>query len=69
VKPPAGTITQVPAPSAYLLSHAVNDSFIAVNRLLKSNEDVYWLKTAFKAYGKTYPAGTHFISAKPATVA
>jgi hypothetical protein len=69
VKPPAGTITQVPAPAGYLLSHAVNDSFIAVNRLLKSKEDVYWLKTAFKANGKTYPAGTHFISAKPSTVA
>src|SRR5436309_2437267 len=37
VKSPAGTITQIPAPAGYLLSHAVNDSFIAVNRLLKSN--------------------------------
>ncbi|PYS07493.1 MAG: peptidase [Acidobacteria bacterium] len=69
VKSPAGTITQVPAPAGYLLSHAVNDSFIAVNRLLKSNEEVYWVKTAFRANGKTYPAGTHFISAKPGTLA
>ncbi len=69
VKSPAGAITQVPAPAGYLLSHAVNDSFIAVNRLLKSNEEVYWVKTAFRANGKTYPAGTHFISAKPGTLA
>ena len=68
VRPPAGTITQVPAPSGYFLSHAVNDAFIAVNRLLKSNEEVYWIKTAFQANGKTYPAGTHFIAARPGTL-
>ena len=30
----------------YLLSHEVNDAFVAVNRLLKANEEVYWLKIA-----------------------
>ena len=29
----------------YLLSHQVNDAFVAVNRLLKANEEVYWLKS------------------------
>ena len=45
----------------------VNDAFIAVNRLLKAGEDVYWLKPPFKADGKTYPAGTIYIPAKPST--
>ena len=31
----------------FLLSHQVNDSFIAINRLLGSAEDVYWLKEPF----------------------
>jgi hypothetical protein len=67
VKPPAGRITDVQNPAGYLLSHEVNDSFIAVNRLLQSQEDVYWVKNSFSANGKTYGAGTHFITAKPGT--
>jgi len=69
LKPPTGKITQAVGPAGYLLSHEVNDSFIAVNRLVNSNEDVYWLKNAVNANGKTYPPGTHFIPAKPTTLA
>ena len=47
-------------PAGYLLSHEVNDSFIAVNRLLAAKEDVYWLKDA---------AGAQFIPAKNGTEA
>src|SRR5207249_3496943 len=69
-KAPAGKITEVPNPAAgYLMSHEVNDSFIAVNRLLQSKEDVYWIKNAFSVNGKTYPPGTQFISAKAGTLA
>jgi Zinc carboxypeptidase len=67
--PPAGKITDMTNPAGYLLSHDVNDSFIAVNRLLKSNEDVYWMKSSFSADGKTYPPGVQFIPAKPGTLA
>ena len=42
---PAGKVAQAPAGGGYLLSHQVNDAFVAVNRLLKANEDVYWLKS------------------------
>ncbi len=69
VKPPAGEITEVHNPIGYLLSHQVNDSFIAVNRLLQSREDVYWIANSFSANSKTYPPGTQFISAKPGTLA
>ncbi|HYR85294.1 MAG TPA: M14 family metallopeptidase [Terriglobia bacterium] len=69
VKPPAGRITEVGSPAGYLLSHDQNDSFIAVNRLLNTSEEVYWVKTAFTANGKAYPAGTHFILAKSTTLA
>ena len=31
--------------AGYLISHRINNSFTLVNRLLKSNADVYWLKT------------------------
>ena len=55
--------------AGYLLSHQTNDSFVAVNRLLAGNEDVYWLKNPITANGKTWPAGTDFIPAKPTTLA
>jgi hypothetical protein len=32
-------------PAGYLISHRLNNSFVLVNRLLKGNCDVYWLKT------------------------
>jgi len=68
VRPPAGQITVIPSPAGYLLSHEVNDSFIAVNQLLQSGEDVYWIKSSFSANGKIYPAGVQFIPAKSGTL-
>jgi hypothetical protein len=66
---PAGTVTQAPAGGGYLLSHQVNDAFVAVNRLLKANEEVDWLKSPATVNGKQYPVGTMYIPAKPTTLA
>ncbi len=66
-KVPAGRVDQGAGTAGYFLSHRVNDSFIAVNRLLQAGEDVFWVKTAFEANGKTYPAGTIYLAAKPTT--
>jgi hypothetical protein len=60
---PAGTVASAGA-AGYLLSHNTNDAFIAVNRALKAGNEVYWLKSAMTANGKTYPAGTFYISSK-----
>ncbi|HEX4951469.1 MAG TPA: M14 metallopeptidase family protein [Blastocatellia bacterium] len=68
-KPAPGKVMAATKPAGYLLSHAVNDSFLATNRLLKDNEEVYWIKQPFSANGKTYPAGTIFIPAKTTTQA
>jgi hypothetical protein len=47
LEPPLpGDIHGVANPAGYLISHQINDSFTLVNRLLKNNSDVYWLKTA-----------------------
>jgi len=46
----------------------VNDAFVAVNRLLKANEEVFWLKAAVNANGKTYPVGTMYVTARPSTL-
>jgi len=69
-KPPEGRFTAPKGASAagFLISHQVNDAAIAVNRLLKNKEEVFWVKNAFQASGKTFPPGTIFIPAKPSVV-
>jgi hypothetical protein len=44
-----------------LLSGAVNDGFLAVNRLLADGHAVYRLKSAQQVGNVTYPAGTFYI--------
>jgi hypothetical protein len=65
---PAGKVAEAPNGGGYLLSHQVNDAFVAVNRLLKANEEVYWLKSAANANGKQYPVGTMYVPAKASTL-
>jgi hypothetical protein len=67
-QPPAGRVTQSKNAVGFLLDHRVNDAFIAINRLLRRKQDVYWLKKAFQVDEKTYPAGTIYIPAKSATL-
>lgn len=48
--------------SGYLISHMVNDSFVLINRLLKTGADVYWLKEGAK--GEQYMGpGTIYVPA------
>jgi len=68
VKPEAGKINTVANAAGFLLSHQVNDSVIAVNRLLAGGEEVYWLKQPISADGKTYGPGAIFIPAKASTL-
>ena len=65
-KPPAGTFAGEAGAAGYLLDHRVNDTFVAVNRLLKADAKVYWLKDPLEAGGKSYAAGTIWV---PATAA
>ncbi len=67
LSPDQGQVSGAKSVSGYLFSHQVNDSFIAINRLLKSGEAIYWLKEQIQANGKTYPTGTFYIPAKSTT--
>ena len=60
-KVPAGSIGGAQAPVGYYFSHQVNDSFTAINRLLKAGEEVSWL-----ADGPMGP-GTFYVTAKATT--
>jgi hypothetical protein len=58
-KPAPGKVTGT-ATGGYLFSHAVNDSFTAINRLLAAGEDVTWITGGPSA-------GAFFVAAKPTT--
>ncbi|MCL1974343.1 MAG: M14 family metallopeptidase [Bacteroidetes bacterium] len=66
-KIPAGKISGASAPAGYLLSHQVNDAFVATTRLLAAGEEVYWLQAPLTAGAKTWPTGTIYIRAKGST--
>jgi hypothetical protein len=68
IPPIRGAVKNAANAAGFLLSHKVNDSFVAVNRLLKSDEKVYWLKTDFQAEDKIFPAGTFYIPAESSTL-
>lgn len=64
LKPPAASITGATKPAGYLLSHRVNNSYILVNRLLKANADVRWLKTLpSDMNGEIWGTGAIFVMA------
>ncbi len=67
IKPPAGKVTNSTGAAGWLLSHRSNDSFIAVNRLLKNKEQVSWIQEPQTVDGKSLGPGAMFIPAGAST--
>jgi hypothetical protein len=68
LKPPARTLSGTSGAAGYLLDHRVNDTFVAVNRVLKAGGEAYWIKGEFAAGGKTRVPGTIYVPSSPAIV-
>jgi hypothetical protein len=66
VEMPAGKVSG-DAPAGFLISHAANDAFAAVNRLIEAGEEVYRLKAAVYANAKVYDPGTFYVVSKGST--
>ena len=64
-KPMAGTVAKAAGAAGFVFSHGENDAFTVINRLFKANADVYWLRSPTAANGKTYSAGTFYVTAAP----
>jgi hypothetical protein len=64
---PAGTVASASGAAGFLLSHEMNDAFIAMNRLFANRQEVYWLSEPYTSGGKTWPAGTMYIPAGSGT--
>jgi hypothetical protein len=67
VAPPPGRVEDTAGAAGYLLSHRVNDAFVAVNRLLKNGDEVYWVPSESSAGGVSLGHGAMFIPARAAT--
>jgi zinc carboxypeptidase len=59
--PLPGSIVGPARPAGYLISHRINNSFVLINRLLKADTDVYWLRSALKADGQDLGTGTIWV--------
>ena len=68
LKPPVAKVAGPEKPAGYLVSHRINDSFILVNRLLKANCDVYWLKRAEMINGRDFGTGSIWVPASEAAL-
>lgn len=66
--PPPAALASANGATGFLISHAANDAFIAMNRLLKNGHDVFWLTESLRANGKTYPKGTIYVPASTGAV-
>jgi hypothetical protein len=64
--PPPATSIMGTGTAGFLLSHQVNNSFIVINRLLKANCDVYWLKKAPQGVPNDLGTGAIWVPACPA---
>jgi hypothetical protein len=64
--PPPAMLSGPVSPAGYLISHRIDNSFIAVNRLLKANCDVYWMKGAMPVDGTDMGAGAIWVPASAA---
>jgi hypothetical protein len=59
-KPAPGKVTDSGGGAGFLMSHAPNDAFTAINRLLAAGEDVSWMTNGAQQ-------GAFFIASKPST--
>jgi hypothetical protein len=66
--PPPGRVDASPAAAGYLLSHRLNDSFVAINRLLKGGVEVFLVREHTSADGVALGRGAIFVPAVPAAL-
>jgi hypothetical protein len=61
--PPPGKISGPASPAGYLVSHRENNTFKMINRLMKANCEVYWLKDEQTVNGVALGTGTVWVPA------
>jgi hypothetical protein len=67
ITPTPGRVVEAANAVGYTVSHGVNDAFVAVNRLLKAGEEVFFVQD--RTWQSPDRTGVIFISARPSTMA
>ncbi len=67
LSPPAGTVAVAAGNAGFVTSSRTNNSFTALNRLLKAGEDVHRLGAPMTIGTTTYPAGSFYVKPKAST--
>lgn len=65
--PMAGVVANSSGAAGYLIDGAVNDAFTVANRVLKANGEVFRLAKPMTANGKTFGAGSFYVTANAAS--
>ncbi|OFW46121.1 MAG: peptidase [Acidobacteria bacterium RIFCSPLOWO2_12_FULL_67_14b] len=65
IKPAPGKVTDTAGAVGYVVNHRNNDAFIAINRLLKANEEAFFVGD--RGYQSADGTGVIYITAKPTT--
>ncbi len=65
VRPEPGQVTTASGAVGYTVPHRLNDAFVAVNRLLKAGEEVFFVGD--RSYESADGTGVIFITARPST--
>ena len=66
-KPMPGRVANANGAAGFVASRAMNDAFVAMNRLMKAKEEVFVLKTPLNAGSTNYAAGTWYVRSKGST--
>jgi hypothetical protein len=67
IKPAPGRVVHAANAAGYTVSHGINDAFIAVNRLLKAGEEVFFVRD--RNWQNADGTGVMFITAQASTLA
>jgi hypothetical protein len=67
IKPAPGRVNETAGAAGYVVSHQINDAFVAVNRLMKAGEEVYFVRD--RGWQSPTGGGVIFIAARPSTLA
>jgi hypothetical protein len=59
---PAGRVANAQGAQGYLLDRRVNNSAVAVNRLLRAGQEIWWVETPQTVNGVSLPRGAFFVS-------
>ena len=67
ITPAPATVPDATGMAGYVIDHAVNDAVVAVNRLLKNGDEVYFIKGPVTVAGRSLGFGAIYVPARAQT--